>query len=61
MTKDELIREAKYQATMKLVKKMLSQGLITMKEYEEADKIFLEKYKPVFGTLFSSSDMVFPA
>ena len=61
MTKDELIREAKYQATMKLIKKMLSQGLITMKEYEEADKIFLEKYKPLLGALFSSSDMVFPA
>ena len=61
MTKNELIREAKYQATMKLVKKMLSQGLITKQEYEATDKIFLEKYKPVFGTLFSSSDMVFPA
>ena len=61
MTRDELIREAKYQTTMRLAKKMLSQGLITRQEYESAENIFLEKYRPVFGTLFSSPDTVFPA
>ena len=54
MTKDEIIREGKYQATMCIAKKMLAQGLITMDEYEEVDKKFLEKYNPLFGTLFSS-------
>ena len=61
MTRDELIREAKYQTTMRLAKKMLSQGLITRKEYEEADRTFLEKYRPVFGTLFSSPEVISPA
>lgn len=61
MNKDEVIREGKYQATMCIAKKMLSHGLITRKEYEEADRMFLEKYRPVFGTLFSSPEVISPA
>ena len=54
MTKDEIIREGKYQATMCIAKKLLAHDLITTEEYEEVDKMFLEKYNPLFGTLFSS-------
>ena len=61
MTKDEIIREAKYQTTMSIAKKMLAQGLITKDEYDEADNLFLEKYSPVFGRLFSSPDTIFSA
>ncbi len=61
MTRDEMIREAKYQATMSIARKMLSQGWITLKEYKEAEKMFLEEYRPVFGTLFSSPDVLVPA
>ena len=33
--------------------KMLEEGIISEEEYRQIDTIFLEKYKPVFGTLFS--------
>lgn len=54
MTKDEIIREGKYQATMRIAQKMLAQGFITTDEYEEVDKMLLEKYNPLFDTLFPS-------
>ena len=33
--------------------KMLKEGIVSEEEYRQIDTIFLEKYKPVFGTLFS--------
>lgn len=42
-----------YQTTMHLARKMLDEGIITEEEYRQIDTIFLEKYKPVFGTLLS--------
>lgn len=53
MSKDKFDREMKYQATMNLVKNMVKQGLITADEYAVIDTIFLEKYQPILGTLFS--------
>jgi hypothetical protein len=38
---------------MHLARKMLIEGIISEVEYRQIDTIFLEKYKPVFGTLFS--------
>ena len=38
---------------MSMVRKMLAEGLITEEEYRQIDTMFLEKYHPLFGTLFS--------
>ena len=42
-----------YQVTMYMIRKMLKEGLITKQEYHTINAIFTQKYKPVFGTLFS--------
>lgn len=53
MTEQEFKNEKLYMTTMAMVKKMLSEGLITDQEYREIDTIFIKKYRPFFGTLFS--------
>ena len=53
MGKEEFRNEKLYQTTMYLARKMLEEGVISEEEYRQIDTIFLEKYKPVFGTLFS--------
>ena len=51
--KDDFKNEKLYQATMGMARKMFSEGLISEEEYRQIDTIFLAKYHPVFGTLFS--------
>lgn len=53
VSKEQLTNEKLYQATMSMVRRMLEKGLITEEEYRQIDTMFLEKYRPVFGTLFS--------
>ncbi|MEY8236452.1 SHOCT domain-containing protein [Lachnospiraceae bacterium 66-29] len=53
MSREEFRNEKLYQTTMYFVRKILSEGIISEEEYRQIDTIFLEKYKPVFGTLFS--------
>lgn len=53
MSKEQLKNEKLYQATMSMVRRMLENGLISEEEYRQIDTMFLEKYHPVFGTLFS--------
>ncbi len=53
MSDEKFLRELKYQATMNVARQMLSSGLITEEEYTVIDTIFLEKYAPSLGTLFS--------
>ena len=53
MSKEEFRNENLYQTTMSLARKMPEEGIISEEEYRQIDTIFLEKYKPVFGTLFS--------
>ena len=50
MSKEEFRNEKLYHA-----RKMLSDGLISEDEYRQIDTIFLEKYRPTLGTLFSES------
>jgi len=38
---------------MSIARKMLQEGIVSEEEYRRIDTIFLEKYRPVFGTLFS--------
>lgn len=53
MSKEEFRAEKLYQTTMHIARKMLSEGLISEDEYRLIDTIFLEKYRPTLGTLFS--------
>lgn len=53
VSKEQLTNEKLYQATMSMVRRMLEKGLISEEEYRQIDTMFLEKYHPVFGTLFS--------
>lgn len=53
MSEERMHDEKMYQATMCMVRRMLEDGLISEEEYRQIDTIFLEKYRPVFGTLFS--------
>lgn len=53
VNKEEFRNEKLYQTTMHMARKMLDEGMISGEEYRQIDTIFLEKYKPVFGTLFS--------
>ena len=53
VSKEQLTNEKLYQATMSVVRRMLEKGLISEEEYRQIDTMFLEKYRPLFGTLFS--------
>lgn len=53
MTKEQFHREKMYQATMAMVRRMHSEGLISSEEYERVERIFLEKYKPLIGTVYA--------
>ena len=53
MTKEEFHNEKMYQATMGMVRRMRSEGLISQEEYERVERIFLKKYKPLIGTVYA--------
>ena len=53
MTKEQFQREKMYQATMGMVRRMLSEGLISLEEYAKVEQIFLEKYKPLIGSIYA--------
>ena len=53
MTKEQFHNEEMYQATMDMVRRMHSDGLISLEEYERVEPIFLEKYKPLIGTVYA--------
>jgi len=55
MSEEQMRNEKLYQATMSMVRRMLENGIINEQEYRQIDTIFLEKYRPVFGTLFSDT------
>lgn len=61
MSKAEFRNEKLYQTTMHLARKLLEDGVITADEYRQIDTIFLEKYQPVFGTLFSEIPLTYGA
>ena len=53
MTKEQFQREKMYQATMGMVRRMLSAGLVSQAEYGQMEQIFLEKYKPLIGSIYA--------
>ena len=53
MTKEEFHNEKMYQATMGVVRRMHSEGLISQEEYARVEQVFLEKYKPLIGSIYA--------
>lgn len=50
---DELfLRVGLYQATMSLMRSMLTKGVISKKEYKEVDTMFAEKYDLSSSTIY---------
>jgi hypothetical protein len=45
--------EKMYQTTMHIVRKLMQDGVISEEEYRRIDAVFLKKYQPFFGSLFS--------
>ena len=60
MDKQTFRNEVMYQTTMNIFRDMLKNGVISEKEYYRIDTIFLEKYRPVFGGLFSDNRLTYP-
>lgn len=58
MTKEEFRDQKLYQATMNMAMRMLSEGIITEEDYNKIEEYFIEKYSPVFSTLFSSLSLI---
>ena len=61
MPEREFKNEKLYQTTMHIARKMLTEGIVSLEEYRRVDKIFLDKYKPVLGTLFSDVALTSPS
>ena len=53
MSKEEFRNEELYQTTMHIVRKLMQDGVISADEYHHIDAIFIKKYRPFFGSLFS--------
>ena len=51
--KDRFRDETLYQATMGMIRKLYFDGTISEAEYDEMERCFREKYKPVLGGLFA--------
>lgn len=51
MTKEQFERESRYRVAISVAKTMLQEGLISEEEYGAIDTIFLQKYRPIFGSL----------
>ena len=58
MTTDTFDRELKYEAVMYQVRRMLSAGLITEKEFQEIDARFRAKYHPISGGYIVETDLL---
>lgn len=57
MNRKEFRNEKLYQTTMNLARRLLSEGIISEKEYCRIDTIFTDRYKPIFGTLFAGINL----
>ena len=53
MSHELLLREAKYQSSMRMFRTLLDKGIINQGDYDEAEHLMREKYHPLLGTLFA--------
>lgn len=51
MTKQMLEREMTYRVAVRLAADLLSQGIITEKEYDKVETMLVEKFAPVWGAI----------
>lgn len=58
MTEEEFNREKNYLLAMRMAKKMLEACIITTDDYRRLDKLFLDKYNPVLGRVYSELDLI---
>ena len=58
MSQEEGKREIVFQMTMSAARQMLEKGLISEDEYKQFDTKMQQKYRPIFGTLFSNIDLI---
>ena len=54
MNRDQFENEKLYEITMAIIRSMKDKGIIKYDEYLRLEKIFLNKYKPIIGALYSS-------
>lgn len=60
MTEEQFQAEKEYMMASDIAKGLLKRGLLTEEEYTQIDTILLEKYRPLFGTLFSDNACYLP-
>ena len=53
MSHELLLREARYQSSMRMFRTLLDKGIINQGDYAEAEHLMREKYHPLLGTLFA--------
>lgn len=52
MTPEQFEAEKEYQSRMSIIRSILKLGLITKSEYNKINTKFLEKYSPIFGSIY---------
>lgn len=57
MTEKQFRNEKLYLATIRMAKTLLNKGAMSADEYKQIDTLFLEKYKPSMGVLFSDVNL----
>ena len=48
MTREQFQYQIDYSTAMHIIKEMAATGIITEKEFAKINKMYIEKYKPVF-------------
>lgn len=52
MTNEQFQAELAYQTARQIAEHFQKCGLLTVEEFTQIDTILLDKYRPIFGTLF---------
>lgn len=58
MNKEQLHKERHYQITMKMVKNLLDEKVITREEYIKINEKMKDKYNPIISTLYADIDLI---
>ena len=55
LTKPQFENEKNYEITMSIIRTLRKQGIVSEDEYKQIDTIFLRKYEPILGNLYSEN------
>ena len=58
MTPKQFETEKEYQSRMSIIRSILKLGLITKIEYNKINTKFLEKYSPIFGSIYRWNNLI---